>query len=103
MTGVQSKSLKDVHPDGQQPSPPVQVKIVVCPQATLQFMALPVRESMVQAMPSLQLVGHVLGGSQVSPGSRTPLPHMDEQSLSLRLVQPPGQQPSPPAQLTIGV
>ena len=64
-------------------------------QATLQLAALPVRVSVVQALPSLQLVGQLLGGSQVSPGSTTPLSQVAEQSSSSLALQPLGQQPSP--------
>ena len=51
------------------------------------------------ALPSSQLVGQELGGSQVSPLSTTPLPHPAEQSESLAEVQPVGQHPSPVAQV----
>ncbi len=61
----------------------------------MQLAALPVSVSIVQALPSLQLVLHELGGSQVSPGSITPFMHVREQSLSLLALQPAGQQPSP--------
>src|SRR5438477_545644 len=58
---------------------------------------LPVVVSTVHALPSLQLAGHVPGGSQVSPGSMTPLPQLAEQSESVFALQPAGQQPSPAA------
>ena len=45
-------------------------------------------------MESSQSAGQTAGGSQVSPGSTTSLPQLDEQSSSVRSVQPPGQQPS---------
>lgn len=59
----------------------------------MQFAGLPVLVSMVHALPSLQSAGQL--PSQVSPLSTVPLPHVAEQSLSLLLVQPAGQQPSP--------
>jgi len=62
-------------------------------QTTLQFWALPVIVSMVQAFESLQVVGQL--PSQVSPASTTPLPQLGEQSLSFVESQPAGQQPSP--------
>ena len=91
----QSTSLVELHPAGQQPSPEVQVVMGLWLQATLQFAALPVSWSSVHALPSSQLAGQELGGSQVSPESTTPLPQLAEQSVSLALVQPVGQQPSP--------
>ena len=38
---------------------------------------------------------HAEGGSQVSPASTTPFPHLGAQSLSFVLSQEDGQQPSP--------
>jgi hypothetical protein len=63
--------------------------------ATLQFAALPVIWSWVQALPSSQLVGQVAMGSQVSPASTTPLPQLAEQSESSAVLHVAGQQPSP--------
>jgi len=100
---VQSLSLAGVQPDGQQPSPPVQAVIGVCPQTTSHVEALPDWVSVVHGLVSAQLVGHEAGGSQVSPGSMTPLPQKGSQSPSFPLVQPDGQQPSPPVQAVIGV
>ena len=60
----------------------------------MQLAALPVMTSLVQASPSLQLVGQLPCGSQVSPLSKTPLPQVCEQSLSVAASQPAGQQPS---------
>ena len=62
--------------------------------------------SVVQAMPSLQLVGQELGPdtipvSQVSPDSTTPLPQTAVQSVSLVALQPEGQQPSPEVQVVM--
>jgi hypothetical protein len=76
--------------------------------------ALPVNVSVVQALPSLQsaATGHlpgplVIAVSQVSgllgsPGSHTPLPQLAAQSLSVLLLAPVGQQPSPETVLVIG-
>ena len=89
-------SLALVQPLGQQPSPLVQVVMLVWLQATLQLAALPVIVSVVHGLLSLQLAGHVPGGSQVSPDSTTPLPQLGLQLLSLLALQPEGQQPSPP-------
>jgi hypothetical protein len=61
-----------------------------CEQTTLHVDALPVCVSVVQVSESLQL-GHVPGGSHVSPASIRPLPH-PEQSVSVMAVQPAGQQ-----------
>ena len=87
----------------QQPSLPAQAVIAVCEQATLQLAALPVIVSVVQTSPSLQLCGQLPTGSQVSPLSRTPLPQVREQSVSLFASQAEGQQPSPETQLTMSV
>lgn len=66
----QSESLLALQPEGQQPSPPAQAVIVVNTQSASQLAALPWRVSVVHTLLSLQLVGQVVGGSQVSPGSR---------------------------------
>jgi hypothetical protein len=71
----QSLSLFALHPGAQHPSPDWQLVMGVCWQAAEQLPALPVKTSTVQAFPSLQLVGHDEGGSQVSPTSTTPSPH----------------------------
>jgi hypothetical protein len=99
----QSESVTALQPVGQQPSPPMQVLMVVWLQATLQLAALPVSWSMVQALPSLQLFGQEKDGSQVSPGSTTSLPHRAEQSESVRALQPVGQHASPPVQVVMVV
>jgi hypothetical protein len=88
-------SEAEVHPDGQQPSPLMHDVMGVWPHDRLQFAALPVDESIVHEFMSSQVGGQVAGGSQVSPGSSTPLPQLAEQLLSVIAVQPPGQQPSP--------
>ena len=81
----------------------MQVTICVLVQATLQLTALPVMMSVVQGLPSAQVVGQVAGGSQVSPKSRWPFPQVTGQSLSVSTVQPAGQQPSLWMQERIGV
>jgi hypothetical protein len=74
--------------------------ITWCAQLALQLTALPVSVSIVQALPSLQVTGQL--PSQVSPLSTTLSPQNGEQSLSLAVLQPAGQQPSPFLQVTIG-
>jgi len=95
----QSLSLAFVQPEGQQPSPLVQEVTDWWLQAKLQVEAAPVEASRVQALPSSQLVGQ--SPSQVSLTSRRPLPQLAEQSLSVALVQPMGQQPSAETQLSL--
>jgi hypothetical protein len=51
----------------------------------------------------LHEVGQDDAGSQVSPFSKTPLPHEGEQSESLLALQPAGQQPSPATQVVMAV
>jgi hypothetical protein len=93
--GEQSPSLLALHPGAQHPSPDWHAVIAVWLQAAEQLLALPARMSMVQAFPSLQLLGHDEGGSQVSPVSTTSFPQLGEQSLSLLALHPDAQQPSP--------
>ena len=85
-----------VQPAGQQPSALVQEEIGAKLHAALQVAALPTSVSSVHALPSLQLEGQF--PSHVSPESTMPSPQLGEQSLSVRVVQPGGQQPSPPVQ-----
>ncbi len=99
--GEQSESVLALHPAGQQPSAETQLVMLVWVHATLQLALLPVMRSMVQALPSLQEVGQEDFGSQVSPGSLTPLPQVGEQSESLFALHPAGQQPSPPTQVVM--
>ena len=61
----------------------------------LQLAELPVSVSRVHELPSLQEVGQLPGGSQVSPGSRTEFPQLAEQSLSVVASHPLGQLQSP--------
>jgi len=100
---AQSESVVLSQPDGQQPSPAAQLEIGVLLHAASHVAASPESESIVHASESSQSVGQLLGGSHVSPLSMTPLPQVTEQSLSVVLSQPAGQQASPPAQLTIAV
>ena len=97
--GGQSLSVAEVHPSGQQPSSAIHAVMEVWVQATLQLALLPVIPSVVQALPSSQLVGQAPGPdaiplSQVSPDSTTPLPQLGEQSESVFALHPAGQQPS---------
>jgi hypothetical protein len=57
----------------------------------------------VHALPSSQLAGQLLDGSQVSPESTTLLPQVAEQSVSLALLHPVGQQPSPATQVVMAL
>jgi hypothetical protein len=98
---MHSPSVALVHPLGQQPSPERHVVIAAFVHVALQVAALPASMSAVQAFPSLQLVGHDDGGSQVSPGSTVPSPQLAEQSMSPGRAQPAGQQPSPPRHVVI--
>jgi len=98
----QSLSVAEVQPEGQQPSPLLHMVMGSKVQAALHIIALPVRVSVVQALPSLHTVGQ-LAPSQVSPASTTPLPHIAMQSLSLLLVHDEGQHPSSLAQAEMGL
>jgi hypothetical protein len=94
-----------VHPVGQQESRPAPEQEVMgmCRQAAVQVAALPTSCSDVQGSPSSgQVVGQVLGGSQVSPAPARLSPHCGLQSLSVAAVQPSGQQPSSERQPAIG-
>jgi hypothetical protein len=92
-------------PAGQQPSPDIACVIATCVQRMLQLDRLPVATSVVQLSPSSQLVGHAMAPllSQVSLASMCPSPQLPEQSLSLLVLQPSGQQPSPERQFLIGL
>ncbi len=78
----QSLSLAPVQPMGQQPSSFRQAEIARKVQATLQASAVPTFTSSVQAMPSEQVLRQAptelvgIFGSQVSPVSMRPLPHV---------------------------
>jgi hypothetical protein len=93
-TTRQSLSVSGVQPIGQQPSPSVQP--VIWPdsaQRAVHWSAAPCRTKPVQARLG-QAVGQLPGGSQVSPGSMTPLPQLMLQSASLVELHAAGQQPS---------
>jgi len=72
-----------LQPEGQHPSPPRHWEIVWWPQVAVQSCAVPLSVSVVQALPSLQDVGQDPGGSQVSPGSILPLPHLGPGTTTL--------------------
>jgi hypothetical protein len=101
-TAAHSASLAPLQPAGQQPSPLVQATMGAWLQAKVHCAALPVLQSVVHESTSSQLGGQLAGGSQVSPGSTTLLPHCERQSVSLLALQPGAQQPSPLAQLVMG-
>jgi len=96
----QSLSPLALQPAGQQLSEAVQDEILWWAQTAEQLATAPVSASIVQALPSSQPVGQF--PSQVSPDSTIPLPQLAEQSLSLRALQPLGQQPSPSLHAEIG-
>jgi hypothetical protein len=84
-----------VQPAGQQPSPFAQA--VCTPSSTqlaVQAAADPISFLRMQPF-HMQVAGQLDGGSQVSPVSTAPLPHLGEQSLSMLALQAGGQQPSP--------
>jgi hypothetical protein len=88
-------------PGAQQPSPETAAVIATLLHATLQ--PEPTRESVVQALLSSHVVGQLLSGSHVSPGSTISLPHTPLQSVSLVALQPEAQHPSPATQAAIVV
>jgi hypothetical protein len=95
----QSVSVARVAPAGQHPSP--EISAVICRWTQAASQATPVSKSVVQALPSSQVLGQLPspGGeiptSQASPASRTPSPQATGQSVSTALKPPGGQQPSP--------
>jgi hypothetical protein len=97
-TGVQSGSLAEVQPAGQQLSPEVQAVIGATEHEVLQLVREPRRVTVMQVPWAGQSFGQEAGTalSQVSTGrSTTPLPHMALQSASMVRSPPGGQQPSP--------
>jgi len=92
---MQSSSFDELQLEGQHPSPFVHEVMGLWSQVTLHVDGLPDMTSDVHGFPSSQLVGQLDGGSQVSPSSIAPLPHSAAQSLSVVLLHPSGQQPSP--------
>src|SRR5690348_12318623 len=98
-------SFRAAQPVGQQRSDvaPEQVRIGMCSHLTLQAFGSPESFSAVQGSPSsAQVVGQLLGGSQVSDISTRPLGQTGTQSESVAPVQPVGQQRSPAAQAVMG-
>jgi hypothetical protein len=91
----QSASVAEVQPAGQQPSLSAHTAIAVNEHTVSHVATLPPSVSVVQALPSSQLVTQPVLGSQVSPGSSTPLSQMAGQSVSVNASPPGGQQPSP--------
>lgn len=65
------------------------------PHSKLHEDASPIDVSTVQGSPSSHEVSQDPGGSQVSPSSTTPFPHLAVQSPSLFALPLDGQQPSP--------
>lgn len=100
---AQSLSVARVAPVGQQPSPEIADLIRSWTQVAWQ--PEPTRKSVVQGLPSSQVVGQLPGAGGGMPTSqvstlplwtwRTPSPHRAGQSPSTALVAPGGQQPSP--------
>src|ERR1051325_2503918 len=81
-TQLQSLSCAPVHPDGQQASPDTHVVCVpLRTQAAVQVAAEPCSSYVAQPTCG-QLVGQDDGGSQVSPGSRRPLPQAGVPAVS---------------------
>jgi hypothetical protein len=94
-TAVQLLSLAALHPAGQQASPLAHVVIVVVfTQVAVQAAAVPCSARSWQPTAG-QAVGQLPSQVSEQAGSTTPLPQRQAQSLSLTLVQPDGQQPSP--------
>lgn len=91
-TGLQSESVSDVQPAGQQPSELSEHVLATLAQTRSQVAADPVLLSVVQTLPSSQLAGQL--PSHSSPDSVMPLPQEGEQSGSLFALQPGAQQPS---------
>src|SRR5438309_5294364 len=107
--GLQSGSVATVQPAGQQPSATGAQAVTGCtPQTALQRSRSPVRTRLMHAE---GLAGQPVGqgtvlpapGSQASPSSRTPLPHLAAQSLSRLWLPPLGQQASPAVNDVMGV
>jgi hypothetical protein len=105
---MQSVSVPIVAPGGQHPSPAIGVVIGVNEHVALQVVGM-TSASVVQAIVSLHAVGHAPGMPAAMPVShasvpeRTPSPHVAVQSLSVAMVAPAGQQPSPFIGIVIGV
>jgi hypothetical protein len=100
--GRQLLSLFALHPDGQQPSPPMQDVIGGCVHCTLHCIGLPVSMSLVHGFPSLAQVVRQFP-SQISPLSTTLFPQTGVQFPSVFALQPGGQHESPPMHIVTGV
>ena len=100
-TAWQSLSAFESHPVGQQLSLLTQATTGLLRHRKSQVAALPVESSWVQELLSQQLEPQL--PSQVSPASTKLLEQTAAQSLSLRLLQDDGQQPSPEVQAVISV
>src|SRR5262249_10367906 len=106
-TAPQSLSLFLLQPGAQQPSPLMHIVTGVVVHMALQVPPF-CSASVVQALPSLHIVGQAPGlpammpASQVSPVETTPSPQTIGQSESLPALQPVGQQPSPLLQAVTG-
>jgi hypothetical protein len=102
-TGMQLLSLLALHPVAQHMSPFVQeVTKVEFTQRAVHAVAVPCRVRSWQPIGG-QLLGQFPSQNSLQAASVTPLPHWQLQSLSLTLVQPDAQQPSPFAQVAITV
>jgi hypothetical protein len=91
--GLQSLSVVAFAPAGQQPSPSACEVIVTGMQTALHCAADPTSICRMQPLPPPQLAGQ--SPSHFSLPSRTPLPHLGLQSLSVVEYAPSGQHPSP--------
>jgi hypothetical protein len=90
----QSLSVCSVQPLGQQPSPAVHALITFVSHTRLHASGVPDADTRMHALLAGHL-GQLSGGSQVSPGSVTPLPHTGAQSSSFDAFAPLGQHWSP--------
>ena len=100
-TGWQSLSVTELQPGGQHPSLPVHAQIAELEHWKSQVASLPLDVSTVQALLSSQLVAQL--PSQSSPASTKLFWQTGSQSVSLRLLQPNAQQPSPLVQLVFAI
>lgn len=91
-------SIANVQLAGQHPSPLMHIVMGLLVHAALHIAALPLIESIVHALLSLQLVGQLAGGSHVSPTSTILLPHtgilpldelLDDELLDAELLDEP--------------
>src|SRR5205814_4020607 len=94
---LQSGSAPGAQPVGQNPSDAPHIR-GTSEQETLQVAGSPegVRTLSLSLTQVASLLVQLLLGSQFSPVSTMPLPHLGTQSGSVLLLHPLGQQPSPP-------